>query len=156
MAMQIIVTPGRTDVQVNSFRDQWMNGCLYLLQFMYMTKNNQEKNRSCGYIVPDKYTRLEDNEQPIGGAEKNTIFLANGNNFQTAFIKVDKTDLVNMYTTLNGAHGFTSDTIAPVRGTSYQARYNSYNNKDRSGLLHFFTGLAGANFLQFLRTKNII
>lgn len=123
---------------------------------MYVTKNNPNKNRVCGFIVPDKTMRLKGNDQPIGGGVQSTQFLANGNNYQTAFVQVDKRDLVNIYERIGGAHGFTSAGLPAVYGTTYKAEYAANNNLDALGIRYFFRGLLQADCLRFLREKNII
>ncbi len=156
MPTQLTVNLSRRDVRTNSFRNQWMNFCLYLPQFMYVTKNNPNKNRVCGFLVPDKAIRLKGNDQPIGGGAYDTAFLANGNNYQTAFIRVDKRDLVNVYERVGDAHGFTSEALPTVYDAEYKSEYSGTNNQETQGLRYFFRGLLQADCLRFLREKNII
>lgn len=156
MPSNIVVQVGRPDVRTNSFRNQWMNLCLYLPQFMYVTKNNPKRNRVCGFIVPDKTIRLKGNDQPIGADQISTQFLANGNNFKTSFIHVDKADLVNMYNQVGAKHGFTSANLSIVDASKYKSVYQDNNNRDAMGILYFFRGLLHADCLRFLRDKNII
>lgn len=139
-----------------SFKNQWINFGLYLPQFMYKTKRKARKNDVCTFIVADKTNRLKGNTQPIGGVATNTQFLANGDNYKTDFIQVDKRDLVNMYELLATKHGFTSDELPALFGTDYKAEYSTSNNKDKPGIYYFFRGLLQADCLRFLREKNII
>ena len=49
----------------------------------------------CGHITtPD---RLKDNNELLGGKQRNTKWLANGDYIKTNFIKLDKTDIVSFF-----------------------------------------------------------
>ena len=49
----------------------------------------------CGYITtPD---RLKDNNELLGGKQRSTKWLANGDYIKTNFIKLDKTDIVSFF-----------------------------------------------------------
>lgn len=145
-----------TNIRTISFKNQWLNFCLYMPQFMYKTKRKPSKNDVCPFIIADKQNRLKGNNQPIGGGQIDTIFLANGNNYMTSFIDVDKRDLVNMYERLGNKHGFTSRDLPTLHGLGYKSEYNPINNRDQNGIFHFFRGLRNADCLRFLRDKNII
>ncbi len=145
-------SPGQYDIRAFSFRNQWMNFCLYLPQFMYKTKNNPNKNSVCGFLIPDRQNRLKGNNQPIGGDQKDTIWLANGDNFKSAFIKVDKRDLVNMYTRFPDKHGLSSVETGPLNG---EYRKDNDTRTIPNNIIYFFRGLRG-DCLKFLRSKNIV
>lgn len=144
------------DVVAASFRNQWLNFTLYLPQFMYKTKRKASKNDVCTFMVDDKQNRLKGNSQPIGGGLTNTQFLANGANYKTEFIQVDKRDLVNMYERVGLKHGYSSESLPTVYGTEYRHDSDTNNNRDKNGIFYFFRGLLEADCLRFLREKNII
>jgi hypothetical protein len=90
-----------TYVKAFAIKNQWINLSLYFINFMYKTKKKDSKNKVCGYFnndfwIVNKY-HLKDNNNPIGGKEKNNKFLAVGNRIKTCFIEVDKTDLINFF-----------------------------------------------------------
>jgi len=145
-----------TNIRTLSFKNQWLNFSLYMPQFMYKTKRKPRKNDVCAFLIADKEHRLKGNDQSIGGGQVDTIFLANGNNYKTAFIHVDKRDLVNMYERLGNKHGFSSRDLPTLFGANYKSEYNAINNRDQNGIFYFFRGLLNADCLRFLRDKNII
>jgi hypothetical protein len=49
----------------------------------------------CSYITLKD--RLKDNNNPIGGLQTNNKWLANGKYIKTDFIKMNKTDIINIY-----------------------------------------------------------
>jgi hypothetical protein len=89
-------------VKAFAIKNQWINFSLYFINFMYKTKKRDFRNKVCGYDnnndfwIVNKY-HLKDNNNPIGGKEKNNKFLAFGNRIKTCFIEVDKTDLINFF-----------------------------------------------------------
>jgi hypothetical protein len=90
-----------TYVKAFAIKNQWINLSLYFINFMYKTKKKDSRNKVCGYFnndfwIVNKY-HLKDNNNPIGGKEKNNKFLAVGNRIKTCFIEVDKTDLINFF-----------------------------------------------------------
>jgi len=78
-----------------AIKDQWLNFSLYFTNFMYKTKNKTFRNKVCKFIT-NKY-RLSDNENPIGGKQKNNKWLAHGDYTKTTFIEVDKNDFIKFY-----------------------------------------------------------
>lgn len=78
-----------------AIKDQWINFSLYFTNFMYKTKNKSFRNKVCKFIT-NKY-RLQGNDNPIGGKQKNNIWLAHGDYTKTAFIEVDKSDFIKFY-----------------------------------------------------------
>jgi hypothetical protein len=78
-----------------SIKDQWLNFSLYFTNFMYKTKNKAFRNKVCRFIT-NKY-RIKSNDNPIGGKQKDTLFLANGDYTKTTFIEVDKNDFIKFY-----------------------------------------------------------
>jgi hypothetical protein len=90
-----------TYVKGFAIKNQWMNLSLYFINFMYKTKKNPNRNKVCGYENNDFWivneNTLKDNNNPIGGKEKNNKWLAYGEKIQTCFIEVDKEDLVKFF-----------------------------------------------------------
>jgi hypothetical protein len=89
-------------VKAFAIKNQWMNLSLYFINFMYKTKKNPGRNRVCGtddsnrfWIVEKNF--LKDNDNPIGGKEKNNKWLAYGEKINTCFIEVNKEDLVTFF-----------------------------------------------------------
>jgi hypothetical protein len=78
-----------------AIKDQWINFSLYFTNFMYKTKNKSFRNKVCKFIT-NKY-RLQGNDNPIGGKQKNNIWLAHGDYTKTAFIEVNKNDFIKFY-----------------------------------------------------------
>ena len=78
-----------------SIKNQWLNFSLYFTNFMYKTKNKVHRNKVCRRIT-SKY-RLAGNENPIGGKQKNNIWLANGETTKTTFIEVNKEDFITFF-----------------------------------------------------------
>lgn len=58
----------------------------------YSSVNN---SNVCSFITLQD--RLKDNNNPIGGLQSNTKWLANGVFIQTDIIKMNKTDIINLY-----------------------------------------------------------
>ena len=78
-----------------SIKNQWINFSLYFTNFMYKTQNKDFRNKVCKFIT-NKY-RLKGNENPIGGRQKNNIWLANGDYTKTTFVEVNKDDFIKFY-----------------------------------------------------------
>lgn len=152
LSKQRSTAAGQFDIRAFSFRNQWMNFCLFLPQFMYKTKNNPNKSDVCGFLMPDRQIRLKGNNKPIGADQKDIIWLANGDNFKTDFIKVDKRDLVSMYTRFPDKHGLTSIETGPLNGT-YKKNFDSKTIPNN--ITYFFRGLQ-SDCLKFLRLKNVV
>ena len=110
--------------------------------------------------MSNRQVRLKGNDQPLGGDQKDTINLANGDNFQTDFIHVDKRDIVNILVNVGNRKGFRS-TIFPAEAPLFSA-YRHQNNSgqgrqpENASWIYFFKGLFEADCFQFLRKKNII
>jgi hypothetical protein len=113
-------------VKAFSIKNQWMNLSLYFINFMYKTKRNPSKNRVCeSWIVEKNF--LKDNDNPIGGKEKNNKWLAYGEKIQTCFIQIDKTDLIGFFG--RPELGFTISSLNLIgKGYKREENLNSSNN----------------------------
>jgi len=158
-------------VKAFAIKNQWINFSLYFVNFMYKTKKNDSRNRVCEWIV-SKY-RLEDNDKPLGGKQTNNKFLANGNIFNTDFIEVDKTDLVNFFTrselgyvekksnligknNYKRANDFQSSLTKNITNQERENEISSsaiYNNED---YYYFLKGTNTNDILKYLASAKII
>ena len=137
-------------VSSRGISNAWLNFTLYFPQFLYRTKRNPNRNRVCDHFTyPD---RLKDNQNTLGGDFVNTKFLANGSNYQTDFIEVDKEDIVQIFKNteyINKILYFNNQNI-----TSYNLKGNY---KQSNNIIYFFKGLtSNVNSFLNLITKKII
>jgi hypothetical protein len=144
---------------------------------MYKTKTNINANRVCGsdennndrFWIVDKFY-LKDNDNPIGGKEKNNKWIAYGEKIKTCFIEVDKEDLVTFFGKPELGFRFSR---TDLKGTGYARAENplsssaiNLTNQERDtnnanvwndGISYYF--LKGANnndILQFLVNSKVI
>jgi hypothetical protein len=144
-------------IQTGSFKNQWLNFALYLPNLIFLAKRNPDNSRACQWLVPG-VERLLANEQPLGGAEVNTQFLANGNEYQTGFVEIDKTDLLTMLRAFPSKHGYTSDALPTLLGLYRDDPTASTQGAtlDQPGRRTFFRGLRTADILRLLVEWNVL
>lgn len=81
----------------------------------------QNSKQVCRYLTtPD---RLKDNNDELGGGQKNTKFLANGDFIHTNFIKLDKTDLVKFFENSDNGFSFRRNQL---NNPSYYMRHDNF------------------------------
>jgi hypothetical protein len=150
MADRISSQVTESNVRSLSFKNQWLVLSVYFPQFMYKTKKRLSKQKFCRWLVPD-VARLRDNDQPLGGSARNTRWLANGNEYQTTFVQVDKHDLVNMLRQFPARRGYSSTELTtPLRGTYPSNPPVAGSSKDVAGGKYFYRGLGPADVLRAL------
>jgi hypothetical protein len=140
-----------------SFKNQWLNFALYLPNLIFMRKRNPDNSLFCRWLLPGA-ERLSANTEPLGGGEVSTEMLANGNEYQTAFVEIDKTDFLNMLRTFPQKNGYSSDALPPLLGV-YQTDPNARNQGgtlDAPGRQYFYRGLAKSDILQMLVEWNVL
>lgn len=143
--------------QAGSFKNQWLNFVLYLPNLIYIRKNSERKSRWCRWLVPG-FERLRRNDESIGGKETDTSFLANGNEYRTAFIEIDKTDLLTMLRTFPHKHGYSTNVLPALLGV-YKNDDNSVAQGatlDQPGRRYFYRGLGSSDVLKMLVDWNVL
>jgi hypothetical protein len=159
-----------------AIKNQWMNFSIYFLNFMYKTKKRDFRNKVCGYEDNDFYIvnkyHLRDNNNPIGGKEKNNKFLAYGNRIKTSFIEIDKVDLVNFFRIPElgfriDAENLIGETYlraendsSPTSNKTNQERLlddpNSTTWNDTGRKYYFLKGTNNNNIIQYLINSKVI
>jgi len=119
----------------------------------------------CGYITtPD---RLKDNNELLGGRQRNTKWLANGDYIKTTFIKLDKTDIISFFeredvgfsidrSQLNGANNYMRHTTNSGNITNQERdplNSSVYNNND---IIYFLKGLDYNDVIIYALSTNSI
>lgn len=140
-----------------SFKNQWLNFALYLPNLIYLQKRNPDLSRFCRWLVPG-VGRLIANEQTLGGTEVSTQYLANGNEYQTAFVEINKTDLLTMLRSFPAKHGYTSDELPDLLGV-YQINPEASKQGaglDQPGRRYFYRGVWGSDVLRMLVDWNVL
>jgi hypothetical protein len=108
----------------------------------------------CGYITtPD---RLKDNNELLGGRQRNTKWLANGDYIKTTFIKLDKTDIISFFekedvgfsiekNLLNSPNNYMRHTTNSGNITNQERENNDVNSSinNNNNIVYF---LKGTNF----------
>jgi hypothetical protein len=129
---------------------------------------NDGKN-VCGYITtPD---RLKDNNEPLGGREKNTKWLANGDFIKTDFILLDKTDIISFFENPDSGFSIKKDNLNSPnnykrhttnngsQNITNQERENddsNSNNKNNNNILYFLKGTNGNDIITYTISTNVI
>jgi hypothetical protein len=145
-------------VRAFSIKNQWMNLSLYFINFMYKTKNNPINNRVCEWIT--KKDRLKDNNNPIGGGQKNNKWLANGDNIKTDFIEINKEDFIYLFE--NKFLGFRINknnlkgSYKRTDNITYANVTNQENNNNDPSLIYFLKGTNTNDILKYLVSAKII
>jgi hypothetical protein len=151
-----------------AIKNQWINFTLYFPNFMFKTKRNPARNKYCDWIIPaNAYDRLKANLLPIGGKQKNTQFLGDGEHYQTDFVEIDKDDFVNIFYTelftLNNIpylqYGMRIDK-SRLKGT-YKRSNTADNTNQETGdndstQYYFLKGVMNNDILQYLVDSKII
>lgn len=144
-------------IQTGSFKNQWLNFTLYLPNLIFLAKRNPDNSRACQWLVPG-VERLLANEQPLGGVEVNTQFLANGNEYRTGFVEINKSDLITMLRAFPARHGYTSDALPNLLGI-YQDDPSAGSrgaSLDQPGRRTFLRGIGKSDILRLLVDWNVL
>jgi hypothetical protein len=166
-----------TYVKGFAIKNQWMNLSLYFINFMYKTKKNLYRSRVCGtddnpynFWIVD-IAHLKDNNNPIGGKEKNNKWLAYGERIKTSFIEVDKVDLVTFFEKPELGFRFSR---TDLKGNGYKREENNsrpnnnLTNQERLGndpnsttwndtvSYYFLKGANNNDIFQFLVNSKVI
>jgi hypothetical protein len=140
-------------VRSNGISNAWLNFTLYFPQFLYKTKRNPTKSFVCDHFTFSQ--RLTDNENSLGGDYFSNKFLANGENYQTDFIEVDKEDIVEIFKyteNINKTLYFNNN----ITSYNLKGRYKSVDNNNPNRY-YFFKGLTkNVNSFLNLILKKII
>ena len=122
----------------------------------------------CAYITtPD---RLQDNSELLGGGEKNTKWLANGDYIKTDFILLDKTDIISFFENpdtgfsirknqLNSPNNYTRQSNNGSQNITNQERLNddpSSLDKNNNNILYFLKGTNRIDCIIYTLSKNVI
>jgi hypothetical protein len=85
------------------------------------------------YVCPFIMTpnRLKDNNDLLGGKQRNSKWFANGEYIKTRFIKLDKTDIISFYG--NPDNGFAYDKSVLTNANNYQRKSNNTSGNPNSG-----------------------
>jgi hypothetical protein len=137
-------------------------------KYIQLWGNVNDDKYVCGYITtPD---RLKDNNELLGGKEKNTKWLANGDYIKTDFILLNKNDIISFFE--NPDTGFSIDKNQ-LKGDSYK-RYISndgtfnitnqereLNNpnsliKNNNNILYFLKGTNSNDVITYALSTNVI
>jgi hypothetical protein len=94
------------------------------------TKYATDYNNSWATALNDKYVcsyimtpnRLKDNNDLLGGKQRNSKWFANGDHIQTKFIKLDKADIITFYG--NPDNGFAYDKSMLKNPNNYERKSN--------------------------------
>lgn len=151
----IKATSAENNVRAESFKNQWLNFGLYLPNFLYRTKRRVSKSIVCNWLIPDK-VRLKGNREILGGTATSTQWLANGNEYRTDFIELDKADLVDMLRKFPTQSGFTSDELPGLRGTYRSEAPRAGSTLDKAGRRYFYRGLLSSDVLRMLLNWNLL
>ena len=104
----------------------------------------------CKYITtPD---RLKDNNELLGGKQRNTKWLANGDYIKTNFIKLDKTDIVSFFekddtgfsiekSQLNSPDNYMRHTSNSNNITNQERDPNNSSVNNNNNIIYFLKGL---------------
>jgi hypothetical protein len=153
---------GTNDEVVYSFKNEWLNFCLYFPQFMYRTKKKLNSSTVCNQFTFAQ--RLKDDTRPLGGGVVNTKMLSNGYLYQTDFIEVDKTDIIKIFENteyFSVYNGFYSQN--QVTGDSdnnpdtiHLTDPTKYKSQNENNIKYFFKGLGNYNSFLNLILKRIV
>jgi hypothetical protein len=149
--LRILITNEDTVViNSNGISNAWLNFTLYFPQFLYRTKRKDRRNRVCDHFTFGE--RLKDNDRPLGGGFVNTKFLANGENYKTDFIEVDKEDIVEIFKNTEDTNKLLYFNNRNITGYNLKGNYKQTNN-----MIYFFKGLtSNVNSFLNLIIKKII
>ncbi len=151
----ITATSAENNVRAESFKNQWLNFSLYLPNFLYKTKRRVSRWKVCRWLIPDR-DRLKANRQPLGGTATSTQWLANGHEFRTDFIELDKHDIVDILRKFPSQSGFTSDDLPTLRGTYRSEAPRAGSTLDQAGRRYFYRGLLNSDMLRMLLNWNLL
>ena len=123
----------------------------------------------CAHITtPD---RLQDNSELLGGREKNTKWLANGDYIKTDFILLDKTDIISFFENLDSGFSIRKNQLNSPnnykRHTTNNGSQNITNqerendnpqstNKNYNDIIYFLKGTTGADCIVYTISTNVI
>lgn len=148
-------------VIVKSFKNEWLNFCLYFPQFMYRTKKRLSSSTVCNQFTFAE--RLKDDNRPLGGGVTNTKMLANGDFYQTDFIEVDKNDIIKIFENteyFNTYNGFKSESLTgrdeQNPDTIKLTNPNLYKSDNTQNIKYFFKGLGESNSFLNLILRRIV
>lgn len=147
-------------------KNQWINFSLYFVNFMYKTKRNPNRSKVCPWIIPQK-SRLKSNSEPIGGGQRDTQFLGDGNTYQTDFIEINKDDFVNVfYPEIYNLNNISylqlglKITIDKLKGiykrNNTGPNTNQETNSNDPTQYYFLKGVFNNNIIQFLINSKIV
>lgn len=156
-----------TDIYSFTVKNQWINFSLYFPNFLYKTKRNISNSKICTHIINenDKY-RLKGNDRPIGGNQRDNVFLGRGDTYQTDFIEVDKDDLVNIFydKQINNISQLglrinkndLKGTYKRQTNNPNSININQENNENDDTQYYFFKGLFTNDIIKYLKNSNVI
>jgi hypothetical protein len=133
-------------INIQTFENEWLNFCLYFPQYQYKILSLDGMEFGSQMVVGNKFHQVIDNQNIIGGNEKNSKGMLNGSYFQTAFVKVDKRDFIHFYAKED--HGFTSRYL-PLKGDTLP------NYKSNGDIKYFYAGRSN-NVFKFLQLNSMI
>jgi hypothetical protein len=108
-----------------------MNFSLYFMNFSYRGDANFDKADSQIVSIDGSINFLDINDQPKGGNQKDTRFLANGKFVKTNFIKVNKEDLLKFRDIRNNGDNITQLGFR-IPNNELKGNYFRYNNSNYS------------------------
>jgi hypothetical protein len=140
-----------------------------LIEFaQFYGSDYQDDTQVCKNIT--LINRLKDDSNKLGGSERNTKWLANGDYIKTNFIKLDKTDIVWFFEKLdsgfrldktvptdrlNGANNYMRNSNDGTKNISNQERDNS-SNKNNDNIFYFLKGRNANDLILYSLSKNAL